>query len=256
MLMLTPVVRAEVTAVSGVSNLDVVQITANRFAEPVQEVPSSIEVIGAEELRERGVNDLRTALSLLGGVSVAPGGDEGPAAAVPSLLGLREVDDFELLIDGVPAGGAFIPQFATLDLSNVERIEVQRGLAPVLYGTTAFAGTINVIHYAAGSAQNRANLAYGTFGSVQGDASTVAAQGKYRASLGVDGARDRYSDSRSGVDRGHVLLRNAADLGGGEARLDVDATLQRQRPASPREHRRRQRHRHRAGRGAAIPEGP
>jgi len=51
---------------------------------------------------------------------------------------------------------------------------------------------------------------YGTFGSVLGDASTVAAQGKYRASLGVDGARDRYSDSRSGVDRGHVLLRNAA----------------------------------------------
>jgi iron complex outermembrane receptor protein len=233
-LMLASSANAEVAPAGDASNLDAVQVTANRFAEQVQEVPNSIEVIGAEELRARGVNDLRTALSLLGGVSVAPGGDEGPAAAVPSLLGLREVDDFELLIDGVPAGGAFIPQFATLDLSNVERIEVQRGPAPVLYGTTAFAGTINLIHYAAGSAEKRINLAYGTFGSVEGSASTVLAQSEYRASLGVDGARERYSDSRSGLDRGHLLLRNAMDLDGGEARLGLDATLQHQRPASPR----------------------
>lgn len=219
----------------GVSDLDAVQVTADRFAEPVQEVPNSIEVIGGDELQARGVNDLRTALSLLGGVFVAPGGDEGPAAAVPGLLGLREVDDFLLLIDGVPAGGSFIPQFATLNLANVERIEVQRGTAPVLYGTTAFAGTINVIHYSAGAAQRRVNLAYGSFGSFQGDASAVLAQGAgYRASLGLDGARDRFSDARSGVDRGHLLLRNAVDLGGGEARLDLDATVQHQRPFSPR----------------------
>jgi iron complex outermembrane receptor protein len=216
------------------SDLDAIQVTADRFAEQVQEVPNSIEVIGAVDLRARGVNDLRTALSLLGGVFVAPGGDEGPAAAVPGLLGLREVDDFLLLVDGVPAGSVFIPQFATLNLANVERIEVQRGGAPVLWGTTAFAGTINVIHYAAGTAERRVNLAYGSYGSVAGDASTVLSQGGYRASLGVDGARDRYSDSRSGVDRGHLLMRNAVDANGGELRLDFDATVQHQRPSSPR----------------------
>jgi outer membrane receptor protein involved in Fe transport len=144
------------------------------------------------------------------------------------------VDDFLLLIDGVPAGGAFIPQFVTLNLTNIERIEVQRGTAPVLYGTTSFAGTINVIHYAAGAADERVNLAYGSYGSFEGDASSVLSQGSYRASLGVDGARERYSDGRSGVDRGHLLLRNAADLGGGQARLDLDATVQHQRPFSPR----------------------
>jgi iron complex outermembrane recepter protein len=233
-VVLSSVARSQTTPGAGVSDLDLVQVTADRFAEAVQEIPSSIEVIGADELHARGVNDLRTALSLLGGVLVAAGGDDGPASAVPGLLGLREIDDFLLLIDGVPAGGAFIPQFATLDLGNVERIEVQRGTAPVLYGTTAFAGTINVIHYAAGAAAKRLNLSYGSFGSADGDASTVLAQGKYRASLGVDGTRDRYSDPHSGVDRGHLLMRNAADLGGGEARLDFDATVQHQRPSSPR----------------------
>lgn len=218
----------------GVSRLDLVQVTANRFAEPVQEVPNSIEVITAEDMRARGVSDLRTALALLGGVSVASGGDDGPAGAVPGLLGLREVDDFLLLVDGVPSGGAFIPQFATLDLSDVERIEVQRGPAPVLYGTTSFAGTINLIHYGAGKAARRADLAYGSFGSYQGGASAVLAQGRFNASIAADGSRERYSDPHSGLDRGHVLLRTGGDLAGGEARLDLDAVVQHQKPASPR----------------------
>src|SRR5262245_40291475 len=85
-----------------------VQVTATRFGEPIQEVPGAISVVTGDEIRARGATDLRSALALLGGVSVAPG-DAGPAAAVPSLLGVREVDDLLLLIDGVPAGGAFVP---------------------------------------------------------------------------------------------------------------------------------------------------
>jgi hypothetical protein len=53
-----------------------------------------------------------------------------PAAAIPGLLGVREVDDLLLLIDGIPAGGAFIPQIEAITLNNVERIEVLRGAAP------------------------------------------------------------------------------------------------------------------------------
>ncbi|HZR36901.1 MAG TPA: TonB-dependent receptor [Nevskia sp.] len=226
--------QAQTVPGPGVSQLDLVQVTADRFAEPVQEVPSSIEVITAEEMRARGVNDLRTALSLVGGVYVAPGGDQGPGAAVPGLLGQREVDDLLLLVDGVPQGGAFIPQFATLDLDNVERIEVQRGPAPVLYGTTSFEGTINIIHFAAGQAARRAEAAYGSYGTVEAGASMVLAQGPVRASLGLDGVRDRYADPRAGLDRAHALLRTAAGFGGGEARLDFDANVQHQKPSSPR----------------------
>src|SRR5262245_10438871 len=83
---------------------DTVQVTATRFGEPVAEVPGSISVITGDEIRARGATDLRTALALLGGVSVAPGGDAGPAGAVPGLIGVREVDDLLLLIDGIPAG--------------------------------------------------------------------------------------------------------------------------------------------------------
>ncbi len=106
---------------------DTVQVTATRFGEPVAEVPGSISVITGDEIRARGATDLRTAPALISGVSVAPGGDAGPAAAVPGLIGVREVDDLLLLIDGIPAGGAFIPQFEAISLNNVERIEVMLG---------------------------------------------------------------------------------------------------------------------------------
>src|SRR5262245_7095859 len=97
---------------------DTVQVTATRFGEPVAEVPGSITVVTGSEIRARGATDLRTAFALLGGVSVAPGGDAGPAGAVPGLIGVREVDDLLLLIDGIPAGGAFIPQMEAVSLNN------------------------------------------------------------------------------------------------------------------------------------------
>src|SRR5262245_24910476 len=144
---------------------DTIQVTATRFGEPVAQVPGSLTVVTGDEIRARGATDLRTALAFIGGVSVAPGGDAGPAAAVPGLLGVREVDDLLLLVDGIPAGGAFIPQFEAISLNNVERIEVMRGAAPVYYGTTAFAGTINVIHYAAGTADAIAAFQVGSYQS-------------------------------------------------------------------------------------------
>ena len=69
---------------------ETVQVTATRFGEPVAQVPGSLAVVTGDEIRARGATDLRSALALLGGVSVAPGGDAGPAAAVPGLIGVRE----------------------------------------------------------------------------------------------------------------------------------------------------------------------
>jgi len=216
------------------STLDTVQVTATRFGEQVQELPNSVEVISGDTLRARSVNDLRTALALVGGVSVASGGDDGPAGAVPGLLGLREIDDFLLVVDGVPAGGAFLPQFSTLDLHDVERIEIQRGTAPVFYGTTAFAGTINIVHYAAGSAERIATAAYGSFGSLGVSGSAVISDGTIKQSVSADGGRDRYRDAVQGVDHGHLLYRLGTDIAGGAFRTDFDVTIQHQRPGSPR----------------------
>ena len=215
------------------SRLDAVQVTATRFGEPVQDVPGSIGIATGDELRARGATDLRTALALLAGVSVAPGGDAGPAGAVPHLLGVREVDDLLLLIDGIPAGGAFVPQVEAVSLNNVERIEVLRGAAPVFFGTTAFAGTINVIHYAAGHAESAMGLRYGSYGSVGVSGSAVLSSGEVRQSVRGELSDDKLSDKRAGHQRAEGSWRLASELARGSARADVNLLRLRQKPTSP-----------------------
>src|SRR5215471_2077306 len=212
---------------------DAIQVTATRFGEPVAEVPGSIGVITGNEIRARGATDLRTALALLGGVSVAPGGDAGPAGAVPGLLGVREVDDLLLLIDGIPAGGAFIPQVETISLNNVERIEVMRGAAPVYYGTTAFAGTINVIHYAAGGADQVAGVHFGSYQSGGVGGAAVLSAGRVRQSVSAEVTRNNFSGQRADFRRAQGIWRLATQFGGGDFRADLDLLALRQQPNSP-----------------------
>ena len=130
---------------------EVIEVTATKIAENVLVVPASVTVVDGDDIRARNANDLQSALALAGGVSIAPGGDAGPAGSVPEMWGLREFDAFLLVVDGVPWGGAFNPDIATLDMQNIDRIEVLRGAAPVMYGATSFVGVIHVIHREAGA---------------------------------------------------------------------------------------------------------
>lgn len=215
------------------SRIDVVQITATRFSEPVQEVPVSMSIVTHDDLLARGANDLRTALALVAGAGVAPGGDAGPASAVPGLLGTREADDFLLLIDDVPAGGAFTPPFEAISLNNVERIEVLRGSAPVYFGTTAFAGTINVIHYKAGTAAPEIKVAAGSYGSAAVSGARVLSAGPVSQSLAAELSHDRLSDRRAQFNRAQGDYRLSTAILGGEFRVDLHLLSLRQHPASP-----------------------
>jgi len=220
---------------NAVLELSPLQVTATRLAEPADRIPASITVISGEELALRHAYDLRSAMALVAGVDIAPGGDSGPAAAVPGMWGLREFDAFLLVVDGVPWGGAFNPALSTLVLTDVDRIEVLRGAAPVMYGATSFVGVIHVIHRAAGESGRNVRISYGRFDSAAVSASMALPAGqRYRQSLAVDGERSRFSDDRAGVDRGHVLYRGGFVTDrGAAARFDFDVSRLRQDPASP-----------------------
>src|SRR5713101_1276726 len=142
-----------------------VEVTATRLPESPDKVPAAIEVFTGDELRARGIRDLRGALALAIGVEIAPGGDNGPASAVPAFWGLKEFDAFLLVVDGVPLGGAFNPALTSLNLSDVERVEVLRGPAPVTYGATSFVGVIHVVHTKAAETERSLTLRGGSYGS-------------------------------------------------------------------------------------------
>jgi len=143
--------RAEDAAeASTAGSLRVFTVTATRVPEPIDQIPATLTVVSGAELRARDARDMASALSLVSGVEAPAGGDAGPSSAVPAFWGLREFDAFLLVMDEVPWGGAFNPAITTLNLNDVERIEVLKGAAPVMYGATSFVGVVHVLHYPAG----------------------------------------------------------------------------------------------------------
>lgn len=84
------------------TRIPAVEVVATKVPKAPHDVPASIEVISGQDLRARGASTLRDALALAAGVSIAPGGDAGPASAVPEIWGLREFDAFLLVVDGTP----------------------------------------------------------------------------------------------------------------------------------------------------------
>jgi iron complex outermembrane receptor protein len=214
--------------------LDDVVVTATRIPEPADRVPADISVVSGKDLVDRGASDMASALSLVPGVEAPAGGDAGPSSAVPAFWGLHEFDAFLLVVDGVPWGGAFNPGITTLDFNDIERIEVLKGSAPVMYGATSFVGVVHAIHYPAGEAANAADVAYGNYDSIKGSTSFVLPQvGDWRESFAADGESLGFADAREIVSNEHALYRGEGDLGPGKLRVDADLTFVRDVPPSP-----------------------
>ena len=211
-----------------------VEVVATRIPKAPHDVPASIEVISGDDLRARNATTLREVLALAAGISIAPGGDAGPASAVPEIWGLREFDAFLLVVDDIPWGGAFNPAVSTLSLRDVERIEILRGPAPVTYGATSFVGVIHVVHKASAARAQYADFHGGTFGSGGAALDLALPQaGAWTSRVTGDLDRQGYKDNHTAWSRGHALLRSSRTDGTRKSWLTADVNILSQDPASP-----------------------
>src|SRR5262245_37095330 len=209
----------------GKAHEETIRSTAQRVPESVLATPAAVTVIDGAELSRRGVRDLAGARAGVAGVSIGPGGDGGPASSVPEFMGLREFDAFLLVVDGVPSGGAFNPALATLDLTNLDRIEVLRGPAPVPFGATSFVGVIHVIHNDAEHSRRALRVTGGSHRSF-GVAGTLPLPGKaLNQSISLDFDRRGLDDSRAQIERRHLRWSGDGEVGVGAYQLGLDVTL-------------------------------
>ena len=214
--------------------LDEVVITATRIAEPVARIPADIAVVAAAELVARDATNMADMLGLVPGVEAPPGGDAGPSGAVPSFWGLHEFDAFLLVVDGVPWGGAFNPAITSLNFTDIQRVEVMKGAAPVMYGATSFVGVVQVVHYPAGEASDEADLALGSYASYRASLSgALPGADGFRQSLAADGQKRGFADARERIADGHALYRAELDVAAGTLRLDADVAVVHDLPQSP-----------------------
>jgi iron complex outermembrane receptor protein len=146
----TPHEGAELEELSLEQLLDVEVTTATKSSQALREAPAVISVISAKQLRERGYQSVGEALSSLPGLDLLHDHFQYN-------LGVRGVSpgahawsrSVKVMIDGQPVsyrpsqevwlGEELIP------LEVVERIEVIKGPASVLYGANAYLGVINII---------------------------------------------------------------------------------------------------------------
>lgn len=123
---------------------------ASKQALSVDQAPASVTVLTREELLGFGYQTLAEALRAVRGMFLT---DD----RIYTYIGLRGFSppgdlNTRLLVlwDGHPmndvwAGQGFAARDFSVDLSDVDRIEVVRGPASILYGTGAFFGVINVV---------------------------------------------------------------------------------------------------------------
>lgn len=118
-------------------------VTARRRAENLQDVPDSIAAFSADDIAERRLERIGDFLAVTSNVRI--NNDQDTATNNIAIRGLganrNQAAAVAFSVDGVvlPDSDAF-----TIDLTDVERVEVLKGPQGALYGRGAIAGAINI----------------------------------------------------------------------------------------------------------------
>ncbi|MCL6433964.1 MAG: TonB-dependent siderophore receptor [Leptolyngbyaceae cyanobacterium HOT.MB2.61] len=112
--------------------------TATGTDTPIRDIPFSIQVVPQQVLQDRNVTELGDALETVGGVS--PAGGRGTSVNGPNFL-IRGFDvSSNIFRDGI----GFV-SLAPLSTNDIERVEVLKGPASVLFGQGEPGGVINLV---------------------------------------------------------------------------------------------------------------
>jgi hemoglobin/transferrin/lactoferrin receptor protein len=132
---------------AGVLALDQITVSATRQAQDVATVPSTVSVHAREELDRSNVNTLRDLVRYEPGVSVGGAGQRAGTTG----YNIRGIDGNRILtqVDGVEVPDSFFtgPYAQThrnyVDPEIVKRVEILRGPASALYGSSAIGGVVS-----------------------------------------------------------------------------------------------------------------
>ncbi|MEO1353716.1 MAG: TonB-dependent siderophore receptor [Cyanobacteria bacterium J06635_15] len=112
--------------------------TATRTDTPILDIPASIQVIPRQVLEDQQVVRLEEALRNVSGVTTGT-----TLSGTTETFNIRGFDNTRVLQDGFRQFDGFGQN--TVEIANLERVEVLRGPASILYGEVQPGGVINVV---------------------------------------------------------------------------------------------------------------
>ena len=169
-----------------------VTVTAEATPVDLAKTPNPVKVLTAEELRKSGAKNLAELLQ-----QVYPGQVQsygGPGAVSSLYLGGARAQDVVVLLDGIRITDAsnLSPDFATIGLEGIDRVEILRGPASTRYGADTHGGVV-ALYSAAPSKQGFSSevmLGGGNNGSASGQAAPAWAWGSGWARLDLRARRE------------------------------------------------------------------
>jgi iron complex outermembrane receptor protein len=156
-----PTLSVTASEISGPLDLNTPTTTGSRLGLTPKETPASVEVMQGTDIRERGYQTVNDAVSHAAGFST--NAHEGNGGTSLTSRGFSGHGSVMQLYDGtrlyVGTGTVTFP----FDTWSIDRIEVLRGPASVMYGEGAIGGVINVIpKKPTRTFENEALLEFGT----------------------------------------------------------------------------------------------
>lgn len=193
------------------SRLGPVIVEGSRLDQTETEVGSSVSIISEEDLEKLDLDFAIDAVATAPGVTINQNGSFGGSASV-RIRGASSGQTL-VLIDGVPVGdpsatdGSF--NFAYLDTSSIERIEVLKGPQSTLWGSDAIGGVVSITTKEPEPGFGGTAFAeYGSFNTLRGGASVEGANetGDFRLSasgISTDGISKADEDNGNTEDDGY-----------------------------------------------------
>ena len=215
-----PALAQQAPAPADNGTLDNVVITATKRVQPLQQTPIAISVIGGASLEESNLNNLGAITAQIPTVNFRANASNKDSALFIRGVGTISTSagvepTVSTVIDGVVTAR---PGQATLDLMEVDRIEVLRGPQGTIFGKNASAGVINIVS----RAPTKALSGYADLSLFQGN--------EHRLRLGVSGGNDmvrgsvslmsaKYDGNVENIANGQTV--NGYDRDGVRGRVDI-----------------------------------
>lgn len=171
-----------------------VEVTATRVTRDLMDVPMSVGVVGEQEIAKKGTALVGRLVEDVPGVQLTTNGM--PGQQYVKIRG-EDVDRTVILIDGqrLFEQKSMIGTPILVDPSSIERIEVIKGPASVLYGSDAIGGVINIITKKGGDKPLQGSIGLSYDGSGDGFTQNASIYGSYNGwKYRLSGSNSDYKD--------------------------------------------------------------
>lgn len=160
--------------------------------------PSTVSLVDRETIKRYNFTSISEALNYVSGFSVMRSYLKRNIPTSRGVLQDSYANKVLIMINGIPVWHASTGEgnLDRIDIADVERLEVLKGPASVLYGTNAYSGAVNIVLKKANRTSSTGRFKYGENGLVSGGGNFAYSKVEYDVFISANSTTERGSEFR------------------------------------------------------------